>query len=317
MSALVSIIIPCYNAARWLAETLESALAQTWPACEIIVVDDGSTDTSVAVAQSFAGRGVQVLTQPNAGAAAARNAGLRRARGAYVQFLDADDLLAPDKIERQVRLLQAHGDDCIATCAWGRFTTRIDASPLSEPQTLWRDLAPAEWLTLAAEGNLMMATATWLLPRALADRCGPWDTAHRSNPLDDMEYFDRARVAARLILFTPGTRTYYRSELAGSLSRVRSAGAWRAMSGTLHRSADRLLALEDSPRTRRALADMFQRFLYELYPAEPALAAAARRRVDELGGSRLAPEWGPARRRLAAVLGWRLTKRLHNLTRPS
>ena len=132
----VSIIIPCYNSAAWLAETLASALAQTWTDREIIVIDDGSTDNSAAVARSFTARGVQLVTQANAGAAAARNAGLRLARGDYIQFLDADDLLAPDKLARQVRLLEESGNDCIATCAWGRFTTTATDSPLSEPQTL-------------------------------------------------------------------------------------------------------------------------------------------------------------------------------------
>lgn len=315
MTPLVSIIIPCHNAERWLAATLESALAQTWPNKEIILVDDGSTDGSLAAARQFSARGVRVVTQANQGAAAARNHGLRLARGDYLQFLDADDLLAPDKIERQVRLLAEKGGDCLATCAWGRFTTDPAASPLEARTELWRDLAPADWLVLAAEHNLMMATATWLLPRALAEKAGPWDTSFRANPLDDMDYFDRARIAARTVLFCPGTRTYYRSELGGSLSRVRSDEAWRAISATLHRSADRLLQLEDSPRTRHAAATMLQRFIYELYPARPELAATAAARVHQLGGSDLRPGFGPARRRLAAVLGWKLTKRLHNFLR--
>jgi GT2 family glycosyltransferase len=315
MTPLASIIIPGFNAEPWLERTLESALAQTWPHKEIIFVDDGSTDGSLAVARRFEARGVQVVTQPNQGAAAARNHGLRLARGDYLQFLDADDLLAPDKVERQVRLLQDRGGDCIASCAWARFTTDPAGATPDPRQELWRDLAPADWLVLAAEHNLMMATATWLLPRAIADRIGPWDTAHRANPLDDMDYFDRARAAARQVLFCPGTRAYYRSGLAGSLSQVRSEDAWRAMSATLHRSAALLLQLEDSPRTRHAAATLLQRFIYELYPALPELAAAAAARVRELGGTELQPEFGPARRRLAALLGWKLTQRLHRLVR--
>jgi len=315
MKPLVSIIIPCCNAGRWLAETLESALAQTWPEKEIILVDDGSTDGSLAAARKFESGGVQVITQPNAGAAAARNTGLTRARGDYVQFLDADDLLAPDKIERQVQMLQARGDACIVSCAWARFTTDSATAQLDPHRELWRDLTPVDWLILAAEHNLMMATATWLLPRAIAEKAGPWDTTHRSNPLDDMDYFDRARAACRSVLFCPDTRTYYRSELCGSLSQTRSDEAWRAISATLHRSVDLLLKLEDSPRTRHAGATMLQRFVYELYPARPELAAVAAARVQQLGGSDLAPEFGPARRRLAALIGWKLTKRLHNLTR--
>lgn len=315
MTPLVSIIIPCFNAGRWLTETLESALAQTWPEKELILVDDGSTDGSLVLARKFEPRGVTVVTQPNQGAAAARNTGLARARGEFIQFLDADDLLAPDKIEKQVRLLQARGTDCLVSCAWGRFTADPAASKLDPGTALGRDLAPADWLVLAAEHNLMMATATWLLPRAIAEKAGPWDTTYRANPLDDMDYFDRARAACHTVLFCPGTRTYYRSELGGSLSRTRNDEAWMAISATLHRSVDLLLKLEDSPRTRHAGATMLQRFIHELYPAQPELAAAAAARVQQLGGSDLAPGFGPARRRLAALIGWKLTKRLHNLTR--
>ncbi|HET7537953.1 MAG TPA: glycosyltransferase, partial [Candidatus Didemnitutus sp.] len=107
MSPLVSIIIPCYNAERWLAATLESALAQTWSAKEIIFVNDGSTDRSLALARSFESRSVRVIDQPNRGASAARNAGLRAAQGELFQFLDADDLLSRGKVAAQVALLAA------------------------------------------------------------------------------------------------------------------------------------------------------------------------------------------------------------------
>lgn len=312
MNPVVSVIIPCHNAEHWLAETLESALAQTLRQREIIVVDDGSTDGSLAVARKFEERGVRVVTQRNAGAAAARNTGLKLALGDYLQFLDADDLLAPDKLSLQVQLLRTQGNDRIATCAWGRFTTDAADYPLSEPQTLWQNLAPVDWLVLAAEHNLMMATATWLLPRALVDRIGPWNTDHRTNPIDDMDYFDRARAVSRGVLFCPDTRTYYRSEIPGSLSRIRSDAAWQAVSETLHRSTDLLLKLEDSPRTRHAAATRLQRYIYESYPAQPALARAAAARVAALGGSDLQPEFGPVRRRLARLVGWKLTKCLHN-----
>ena len=103
MSApFVSILIPCHNAAPWLATTLESALAQSWPHREIILVDDGSTDGSLALAQTFAGRGVRVFAQPNSGASAARNHAIRESHGDFLQFLDADDLISPGKLAAQL-----------------------------------------------------------------------------------------------------------------------------------------------------------------------------------------------------------------------
>jgi glycosyltransferase involved in cell wall biosynthesis len=104
---LVSVVIPAFNAARTLGASIESALAQTLRSLEIIVVDDGSTDSTVAVARSFERVGVVVVSQTNAGAAAARNAGLRIARGRYVALLDADDLWLKEKLEVQLRYLEA------------------------------------------------------------------------------------------------------------------------------------------------------------------------------------------------------------------
>jgi len=103
MTPLVSILIPAYNAERWIAETIRSALGQTWPNKEIIVVDDGSTDQTVRVAQQFASKSVSIVSQKNQGAAAARNKAFELCQGDYVQWLDADDLLSPDKIAYQMR----------------------------------------------------------------------------------------------------------------------------------------------------------------------------------------------------------------------
>jgi len=109
---LVSIIIPCYNAAGFVGDAISSALAQTHPDTEVIVVDDGSVDESVAVIKQFGDR-VRLVTGPNAGGSRARNKGLELARGEFIQFLDADDVLHPRKIECQVDILLSTGDDAV------------------------------------------------------------------------------------------------------------------------------------------------------------------------------------------------------------
>src|SRR5262245_39149392 len=106
MPPLVSILIPCYNAAPWLAAALESVLAQTWRPIETIVVNDGSKDDSLRIAKSFESRGVRVIDTPNRGQSAAFNAALALATGDFYMFFDADDELAAEKVERQMRRLQ-------------------------------------------------------------------------------------------------------------------------------------------------------------------------------------------------------------------
>ena len=194
MKPLVSILIPCYNAGRWLNATLESALAQTWPHTEIIVVNDGSRDDSLAIARSFEPRGVRVFDQPNGGQCAAFNRALREARGDFFEYLDADDLLAPDKLERQLTRLATLPADSVASGAWARFE-RDPAEAAFIPEPVWRDLDPVEWLITSWEGGGMMHGAAWLVPRAVAERAGGWN--EELSLINDFDYFARVLVAGR------------------------------------------------------------------------------------------------------------------------
>ncbi len=111
-SPLVSVVITAYNASRWIAETLDSVLAQDFTDFEVIVVDDGSTDDTAQVVAGYAER-VCCIHRPNGGQPSARNVGIRAARGEYIAFLDADDLWSKEKLRLQVDLLKRTG------LAWG------------------------------------------------------------------------------------------------------------------------------------------------------------------------------------------------------
>ena len=102
----ISVIIPAYNYARYLAEAIDSALGQTYAPLEVIVVDDASTDDTPRVLAAY-GQRIRAIRQPNGGAGAARNTGIAAARGEYVAFLDADDVWLPRKLELQMALFDA------------------------------------------------------------------------------------------------------------------------------------------------------------------------------------------------------------------
>ncbi len=314
MPPLVSILIPCYNAAPWLAQALSSALHQTWQHIEIIVVDDGSTDQSLAIAQSFRSSKLKVIAQPNQGASTARNHALRQAQGNFVQYLDADDVLAPDKVERQIDRLRSDHSDCVASGAWARFSTH-PSEAVFRPQPLWADMKPIDWLICAWNGNWMMHPAAWLIPRTIVDRAGAWDESLSLN--DDGEYFCRVVLASREIKFCPNARTYYRSNIQGSLSGLKSAAAWRSLWRSIQLDQMHLFQQENSTRTRRACANRLQRLLYDLYPNEPELRLAIEIEIQQLGGSNLSPVGSPLFQQLARILGWKLTKRLQNWNRVS
>ena len=134
MRSLVSILIPAYNSERWITPCIQSALRQTWQPKEIIVVDDGSTDSTLQVARQFSSKGIQVLTQPNQGASVARNTAFAACQGDYIQWLDADDLLEPDKIERQMDQVKHCRSKMTLLSARGASSTTAKAKPTSIPR---------------------------------------------------------------------------------------------------------------------------------------------------------------------------------------
>lgn len=307
MKPLVSIVVPAWNAGRWLEETLNSALGQTWPAIEIIVVDDGSTDDTLDIARRFESPRVRVVTQVNAGASAARNHGLRLAQGDYIQFLDADDLLAPDKIAAQMVRFQSGPMSVLSAGPWARFSTDPSAAIVT-PEENWRDLPSAEWLCLNFSGKGMMPPAAWLCARALLERAGPWNETLSLN--DDGEYFSRVIAVSDGVIFCAGALSYYRSGLPGSLSRTRSRRAWDSAFRSQLASASHLLTLEDSDRTRRACANLFIRLARAMYPDCRDIVAACERQASDHGGSDLEPEGGRGFRLASRFIGWKLTRRL-------
>jgi glycosyltransferase involved in cell wall biosynthesis len=125
---LVSVVIPAYNAASTLAETLDSVLAQTYPTLEVVVVDDGSKDDTPQVLERYAGR-VRAIRQPNGGLAAARNAGCRAAQGEFIALLDADDVCMPERIGVQVGFLRAHPDVLLCSSEFSAFDARGEVAP--------------------------------------------------------------------------------------------------------------------------------------------------------------------------------------------
>ncbi|ALF54340.1 glycosyl transferase family 2 [Nostoc piscinale CENA21] len=313
MKPLVSILIPCYNAEPWLAETLESTLQQTWKNIEIILVDDGSIDGSLTVAKKFETRGVKVISQTNRGASAARNRAIQEAKGDFIQYLDADDLLAPDKIELQMQLLNCdRNSDYIASGAWARFY-KTPSEALFKPQPLWTDMSPVEWLICAWEGNWMMHPAAWLIPRKIFEATGFWNESLSLN--DDGEYFCRALLASKGVKFCADAKTYYRSGLQNSLSKATSRDSWDSAVKALLLCLNYLLTVEDSFRTRHACATLLQRNIYSIYPDVPDLLQIVESQVKMLGGSDLKLDSGPLIKLIENIFGWKLARRLQKFRR--
>jgi len=306
MPPRVSIIIPCRNGAAWLGEAIESCLGQSWPNLQIIVVDNGSSDGSRALAKRYEDRGITVLTCERAGASAARNVGLKHADGDLIQFLDADDLLDAEKIRRQVERLNAAPAGSVASGAWARFARQPSEAEFT-PEAVWRDFAPEDFLIASWLGGGMMPNFAWLTPRSVIERAGQWNEALSLN--DDGEFFCRVVLKSSGIVFCADARGYYRSAGAPTLSQRRDGEALASAFTAVDLSCRHLLQRCGTAAAAKACATHYQRFAYDAYPQTADLVTQAEQRALELGGSDLRPGGGPAFQILARGLGWKLSRR--------
>ena len=290
MTPLVSILIPAYNAEPWIAETLRSAVGQTWPNKEIIVVDDGSTDQTLSIVRRFASKTVSVVTQENQGVCAARNKAYELCQGDYIQWLDADDLLSRDKIAKQMEAAeQSQSKRTLLSSAWGYFIFRVSKARFV-PTSLWCDLSPIEWLLRRWEEHLHMNPATWLVTRELTDAAGRWDTRLLGGGTDDGEYFCRAILASDGIRFVQDARAFYRITGSSSLSYIgRSNKKMESLLLAMQLQIGHLRSVDDSERSRAACVNYIQGWLPNFYPDRPDIVKQLEQLASSLGGHLEAP----------------------------
>jgi glycosyltransferase involved in cell wall biosynthesis len=217
---LVSILIPAFNAEKYLEQTLECAFSQSWANKEIIVVDDGSTDETLNVSRRFENRKwIKVITQDNIGASAARNRALREAQGEYIQYLDSDDLIDERKIELQIRSRTFPEGSELYSCSSFEFNLNPKFGKALE-NSLWKSLPADQWLYNAAKYGHWLPLHAYLVPRKLIEKAGSWDERLSLN--DDGEFFFRLVASSKYITFYPEASVYYRRGNLGSLSSQRS-----------------------------------------------------------------------------------------------
>jgi glycosyltransferase involved in cell wall biosynthesis len=291
MKPLVSILVPAFNAQKWIAETIQSAIGQTWPRKEIIIVDDGSRDETLAILRRFASESIRVVSQENQGAAATRNKAYSLCQGHYIQWLDADDLLSADKIARQMEAAeQCRSKRTLFSSGWGYFMYRTWKARFT-PNDLWCDLKPIEWLLRKWEQNLHMQTATWLVSRELTEAAGPWDTQLLGD--DDGEYFFRVVRASMDIRFVEKARVFYRITPSNRLSHIgRSGKKIEAHFLGMKLQISYLLALADNERVRTACLNYLQTWLPAFYPDRPDIVEEAQVLATTLGGRLEIPRMG-------------------------
>ncbi|WP_224998845.1 glycosyltransferase family A protein [Cesiribacter sp. SM1] len=309
----VSILIPLYNAAPYVEETIASALAQTYPNIEIIVVDDGSTDNSLQLAEKLSSENVHVFSQPNKGACAARNLAYEHSTGEYIQYLDADDLLAPDKIEQQIAALPADASGEVLSCRWASLYE--DKQVVEERcTTLYKNYDnPLNWLADAWMGKGMFPYHVWLTPRKLIAQAGPWNESLLLN--QDGEFFSRVLSGASAIKYCPETAVYYRKSnpqsqsQGGKFSRAKAASLLDSYKLYISNVAIYLT----NENILKALGNNLLLFIYQYHQLFPDLSYQAEEAFQQLGFKHKWPVGGAQFKKMAIVLGFKNALRLKAL----
>jgi glycosyltransferase involved in cell wall biosynthesis len=269
----VSVVIPCFNCEKLLLSTLESVQNQSYPNIEIIVVDDGSSDSTLEIANQFSGRDIKVIPQLNRGACAARNLGLSISTGEYIMFLDADDIISKNKIKEQVAVIEKEGSSTLPFCGWGRFYKSIDDFAIERQPVNKNYRKPINYLIDCWNGRGMWQTSIFLMHRELIEKAGRWNEEILIN--QDGEFFARVILQAEKLIFTEGL-VYYRSGNRGSISGSKVSYVKASSLLKSYQLYQNHLNPEDSTNVvKEALGANFISFFYRFYDQYPDLAEDA------------------------------------------
>lgn len=235
-------VIPAYNAARYVASAIDSALGQTYPAVEIIVVDDGSKDGMSGILDGYAQAGKIIrIRQENKGLAAARNVGIRASCGEYVALLDADDLFLPEKLARQAAYLDMHPECGISYCGLWHFD---DAAPKKLLTLNYAYYSGTDVFPALLKKNFVNPLSV-VMRRSVFDVAGYFDETLRRS--EDWDFWVRAAYAGIRFDYLPEPLAKYRMS-AGSLSynSADEVERKRTSLGIFTRLAARMSAMERS-----------------------------------------------------------------------
>lgn len=310
----VSVLIPIYNCQNYVEEAIQSAVNQTYKNVEIILVDDGSSDNSLEIANKYKSEHVKIYSQTNKGAAAARNKCFELSSGELIQYLDADDVLHPEKIKLQVERYQGQNNKkAVINGIWGRFRERIEDVKW-ETQHINKDYdSPINWLIDSWNGEGMSQTACWLTPRENIIKAGAWNEKLTLNPNDDGEFFCRVLLNSDSILFVDKSRVYYRDPSITNVSQNHSRIAMQSLLNTIHLCRLNTQRIYNTVEVRKALGNKYLNFIYQNYPKYSELTKNAESAFESLNLGKMWPVGGEKTKKLARVLGFKKALRIRSL----
>jgi len=289
----------------FLKDTLVSVFKQTHKNCEVVLIDDGSTDGSFEYAKTFESNHFRVYKNKRKGACAARNYGFELSMGEYIQYLDADDVLSKSKIENQLILYKKFGDTIITSCSWGKFKDNVLEVEWSN-QSIDKDYKnPINWLIDSWSGLGMGQTSVWLTPRSIVNKVGVWNEDLQIN--QDGEFFSRVLLAVKQIKHSEIAKVYYRVGNQKSVSQKNNKSYSKATSLLMsyelchQHTKSNLSGLE----LRKAVAQNYINFIYQFSPNYPDLLQQAEQNFKSLGFLKMWPVGGNRFQKIAKLVGFK------------
>ena len=307
----VSVIIPLYNASEFINDTIHSVLNQSYSNIEIIIIDDNSSDDSYNKALKFESEKVLVYRNSGKGACAARNYGFKLSSGKYIQFLDADDLLSPNKIEKQVEQLKC-SENRLAVCNTIHFINKIEDGKCTDQAYLFSTRHPEElFIKLWGGEDLVMnmiQTSAWLTPRKLIEKGGLWN---ESLPKDqDGEFFARIGLQSSGIIYVQDVKNYYRKHNTGkNIASKKERKHIESLLLTSQLKEKYLFEKSNSKESKKAISTLYKWVAMESWPVFPDLTKEALQNSKRLGGSDFLPVLGgKVIELLKFTFGWKFAK---------
>ncbi|QDO93693.1 glycosyltransferase family 2 protein [Formosa sediminum] len=307
----VSVIIPLYNASEFLNETIHSVLNQSYTNIEIIIIDDNSTDDSFDKALEYQSDKVFVKSNKGKGACAARNYGFELSSGDYIQFLDADDVLSPDKIEKQVEALNGSRTE-LAVCNTVHFSGKLEEGKCVDQPYLYSTTKPEEFFINLWGGNTlpmhMVQTSAWLTPRNLINKFGLWNETLAKD--QDGEFFARVGLHSSGIIYVPEIKNYYRKHNTGkNIASQKKDIHLKSILKATDLKAKYLFEITESEASKRAIATQYKHVAIDAWPQYKSVYKTAISKCKALGYSNYNPVLGGSIIEfIKHILGWRTAK---------
>lgn len=306
MKPVISVIMPVYNAEAYVATAIQSILKQTFESFELIIINDGSEDESEKIISSFKDKRIVYVYQSNQGQVAASNHGIKLAKGEYIKFVDADDLINREHLELQYKAMN-NEENLLVSCEWAYFYKDPTLAIFQEEYTHQDYDNALNWFYDSHHHDRgMLGAPLWLIPKKLLDKAGHWHPELSLN--NDFDFSTRLLAVSKGVRFAKGAQLYYRKGVENALTLSSNKKACKSALLTTVLGMNTILQVENSERMRRLFADRFQSWIFQFYPQHRAILSKMQQHVLDLGGSKLVPQGGQLFLFSIKIFPWKLVK---------